>query len=73
MVQQGKLFYIQHLALVSFQIFEKENLVDVSRGHLGNFEDADGQRDGTQDKETVVDQDTGQDCMSDPPITADIK
>ncbi len=47
--------------------------VNVGRGHFGNLEDADGQRDSTQDKQTVVDQDTGQDGMSDPSITADMK
>lgn len=47
--------------------------VNVGRGHLGDLEDADGQRDSTQDKQTVVDQDPGQDCMSDTPITGDIK
>lgn len=45
--------------------------INVGRGHLGNLEDADGQRDGTQDKQTVIDQDTGQDGMSDILITGD--
>lgn len=47
--------------------------VNVGRGHLGNLEDADGQRDSTQDKQTVVDQDPGQDCMSDTHVTGDTK
>lgn len=47
--------------------------VNVGRGHLGGLEDADGQRDGTQDKQTVVDQDPGQDCMSDTPIAGHMK
>lgn len=47
--------------------------VNVGRGHLGNLEDADGQWYGTQDKQTIVDQDPGQDCMSDTPITGDVK
>lgn len=47
--------------------------VNVGGGHLGYLEDADGQRDSTQDKQTVVDQDTSQDCMSDTPIAGDMK
>lgn len=47
--------------------------VNVGRGHFGDLEDADSQRDGTQDKQTVVDQDPGQDCMSDIPFTGDRK
>lgn len=47
--------------------------VNVGRGHLGDLEDAYSQRDSTQDKQTVVDQDPGQDCMPDTPITGDIK
>lgn len=43
--------------------------VNISRGHFGDLEDADGQRDGTQYKQAIVDQDAGQDCMSDSSIT----
>lgn len=43
--------------------------VNISRGHFGDLEDADGQRDGTQDKQAVVDQDAGQDCVSDSSVT----
>lgn len=45
--------------------------VDVGGGHFGNLEDADGQRDGTQHKQTVVDQDPSQHRMSDPTVAAD--
>lgn len=47
--------------------------INIGRGHFGNFEDTDSQRDGAQDKQAVVDQDPGQDRMSDPSITADMK
>lgn len=43
--------------------------INVGRCHLGDLEDAHSQRYGTQHKQTVVDQDPGQDCMSDTPIT----
>lgn len=45
--------------------------VNVGGGHLGNLKDADGQRDGAQDEQAVVDQDPGQDGMSDPGIAGD--
>lgn len=45
--------------------------VNIGGGHFGNLEDADGQRDGTQHKQTVVDQDPSQDRMSDAPVAAD--
>ena len=35
--------------------------VDASQGHLGHLVEAGGQRDGTQDKEAVVDGDAHQD------------
>jgi len=47
--------------------------VNICRGHFGDLEDAEGQRDGTQDKQTVVDQDPGQHRVSDSPITADME
>lgn len=47
--------------------------VNIGGGHLGNLEDADGQRDGAQDEQTVVDQDPGQDGMSHTPVTGDTK
>lgn len=45
--------------------------VNVGGGHFGNLEDADGQGDGTQHKQGVVDQDPGQDRVSHPPVAAD--
>lgn len=45
--------------------------VNIGGGHFCDLKDADSQRDGTQDKQTVVDQDPSQDCMSDPTVTAD--
>lgn len=54
-----KIFWPSHLGLE----------VNIGGGHLGDLENAHGQRHGTQDEQTVVDQDPGQDCMPDLAIT----
>lgn len=46
--------------------------VNVGRRHFGDLEDTDGKRDSAQHKQTVVDQDPGQDRMSDASITRDM-
>lgn len=45
--------------------------VNVGGRHLGDLEDAHGQRDGTQDEQAVVDQNPGEHGVSDAPVAAD--
>lgn len=45
--------------------------VNIGGGHFGDLEDADGQRDGTQHEQAVVDNNPSQDRVPDPAIAAD--